>query len=288
MYVMGISLIVNGCSEQRDVAAGPNSNLPLPQATAPPQVKPEQSEPAPKAYDIGIAAKMRPQRTLSLDISSDLPPGSSLAVWVSRHYHQKGKAEQYSGDLFNQPLPLRDGKIHVDVPINDANWYNEHEAKVQELPRYVFPPSSVSPNIDVEVLFVPSNQPPDVQRMVGEHGELLRGRLLKGNDARHWLTVSKSIAVPFERGLAVTETLITAQMFGKDWPFTVAEGTLSCVADRKAVTFRVAEKTYALNGRAMANRKYLPVEQIWARDEQIPGSRKDLGRVIEKGLALCH
>jgi hypothetical protein len=289
-------VIMSGCSTQSGnnpqpiqpvqnvQTAQPNAAVSVP--AHPAEAAPK--NPKPREYNLGVTAQLQAGRTLSIDITSDVPPGSSLDVLVSRDYYQKGKADAYSGQFLEKKLQLQDRKVHVDVPINDAVWYNEHEAKVKRFPEYIFPPVRISPNVEIEVRFEPLDQPSDVKSEVGARGDNLRGKFLKRRDLYHWLSVTKMVAVPFERGLGTNEMSVNALMFGKDWPFTVTAGVLGCDGDREVVTFRNGGKTYALNGTAVGKRRYLPVEAIWTRDRDIPGARKNIGPMIEKGLTLCR
>lgn len=73
--------------------------------------------------------------------------------------------------------------------------------------------------------------------------------------------------------------------FGEAWPFTVDSGKLSCEAS--AVTFAASGKRYALNGTAKSSGQYADVDAIWAAHPVVPGAKKDIGPMIERGLKLC-
>jgi hypothetical protein len=102
--------------------------------------------------------------------------------------------------------------------------------------------------------------------------------------------------------------LLRANDYGDKWPFTVAEGEVSCRAG-SAVVFEVNGKAYAVNGNAKS-RGYLPIEPIWRHDpgmikmqeeiakaegktlEEIkklmgPMPRVNISPIIDAGLALC-
>jgi hypothetical protein len=73
-----------------------------------------------------------------------------------------------------------------------------------------------------------------------------------------------------------------------EWPLTVSSGELGC--ERNAVTFRANGITYAINGPAMARGKYLgwrDIREIWKDNPAIPGTKINIGPMIEKGLLLC-
>ena len=102
--------------------------------------------------------------------------------------------------------------------------------------------------------------------------------------------------------LLAAEAEVTQQQFGKEWPFSVKEGLLACVArgPLKAVTFKANGTVYAVNGGAMTlklgadiDRIWLPGEPVWVKDPQTgrqvnAGPRKkSIGPIIDRGLTLC-
>jgi hypothetical protein len=95
-----------------------------------------------------------------------------------------------------------------------------------------------------------------------------------------------------------TET-ISADEYGKQWPFTVSRGQLAC-SGSGAVTFTANGKTYAVNGLAKSDRRNSNIEEIWKSDSDselakymLNKNRPDLvpkisiGPIIDSGLKLC-
>lgn len=82
---------------------------------------------------------------------------------------------------------------------------------------------------------------------------------------------------------------ISKSNFGDAWPFTVEEGLLSCQGGNGfgAVIFSSNGITYAVNGIAKGRKTYNDIEAIWANNPAIPGIKKDLGTIIDRGLKLC-
>ncbi len=86
----------------------------------------------------------------------------------------------------------------------------------------------------------------------------------------------------------------TRSEYGDKWPFTVEEGVLSCTDTGRTVgttrmlevTFTANGVTYGLNGTAKQNSRYSNVEAIWANDPSLPGTRKNITPIIDRGLAL--
>jgi hypothetical protein len=91
------------------------------------------------------------------------------------------------------------------------------------------------------------------------------------------------------------EVTVTREEYGDAWPFTVDSGVLKGVptgqrtaggTDLVEVTFTSGGTTYALNGIARDTRKYAEIDGIWASDPNIVGLKKNVGPIIDRGLAL--
>jgi hypothetical protein len=92
-------------------------------------------------------------------------------------------------------------------------------------------------------------------------------------------------------GEHITRAAIVAE-HGNVWPFTVDEGTLSCVTDEGepddifSVVFTTEGGTqYEVNGNATNTGRYTNPQPIWARDQF--GRWKDSTVIIALGLKLC-
>lgn len=83
---------------------------------------------------------------------------------------------------------------------------------------------------------------------------------------------------------------ITKADFGDAWPFTVDEGVLTGTGSGGVgeVTFTTNGVTYGVNGLANGTGKYAEIEAIWAANPSIPGTKKDIGPIIKRGLELCQ
>ena len=77
---------------------------------------------------------------------------------------------------------------------------------------------------------------------------------------------------------------------GEEWPFSVSEGVLHCEGSGGvgAVTFEADGTTYAVNGFAKELEAGADIEEIWANNPAIPGTKKNIGPIIDRGLALCE
>lgn len=77
-----------------------------------------------------------------------------------------------------------------------------------------------------------------------------------------------------------------------EWPLTVSEGVVRCEGSdgSGSVIFRAPDGTdYAVNGTAKTVKQDLPeIEDIWKKDPDVPGTRINIGPVIDRGLELCE
>jgi hypothetical protein len=89
--------------------------------------------------------------------------------------------------------------------------------------------------------------------------------------------------------LSESDEKISKSDFGDDWPFTVEEGLLSCKGGDGfgAVIFSSNGITYAVNGIAKGRKIYNNIEAIWADNPAVPGLKKNIGIIIDRGLKLC-
>jgi hypothetical protein len=82
---------------------------------------------------------------------------------------------------------------------------------------------------------------------------------------------------------------VTRADLGQTWPLTVNMGRLDCIGENGvgAVIFYGPDGTeYALNGTAKSQLPHVQgIDPIWA--DAGGGLKKDIGPLIERGLALC-
>ena len=77
---------------------------------------------------------------------------------------------------------------------------------------------------------------------------------------------------------------------GDEWPLTVEEGTLRCDGAQQAgaVFFETDGRVYPVNGIARGRTDGPEIDEIWADDPDFEGAKKNIGVLIERGLALCE
>lgn len=105
---------------------------------------------------------------------------------------------------------------------------------------------------------------------------------------------SDATSSPATTGTATTEPpdpgFISETTFSEPWPFTVEDGTVRCFPG-SAVVFVTGGEIHAVNGLARGraeNEGWLEVEPIWREDPDMPGTRINIGPVIDLGLSLCE
>lgn len=77
------------------------------------------------------------------------------------------------------------------------------------------------------------------------------------------------------------------------WPLTVPEGTLLCApygvgGAQQSVTFVANRTMYAVNGTAKGTGQFEAIDSIWKDNPDIPGTKVNIGPMLEKGLSLCN
>ena len=77
---------------------------------------------------------------------------------------------------------------------------------------------------------------------------------------------------------------VSRQQLGDEWPFTVDDGIIQAEAG-VSVTFKARGDVYAVNGLAKGQ-GFKDIEPIWADDPET-GLKKNIGPIIDRGLALC-
>ena len=91
---------------------------------------------------------------------------------------------------------------------------------------------------------------------------------------------------PVSRGVRVTRA-----EWGDDWPFTVDSGMVNCLDPKGnklgAAVFIYSGKTYALNGYAQS-RGYRNIRPIWRDNPDIPGTKINIGPMIDLALDQCR
>jgi len=83
---------------------------------------------------------------------------------------------------------------------------------------------------------------------------------------------------------------VTSSGLGAAWPLTSPSARLECDPQSKGIPVAVAlvdGRRYALNGLAK-HHGYPGIEPVWAHNPSIPGTRKNIGPLIERALKLCE
>jgi len=154
-----------------------------------------------KEYYVNLDVNKTAPRNIKIDVTTDFPEGTNFHIGVVRIYNEKGSSANYSGDIFKKDIPVKSGKIHVEVPINDSLWYNKYYKDAKELGHLVDYPGigQISPKVEVRVMFSPRRKQLDkVLKILGTNGEFISG---PGAEGRSFTTyeASKSIVITFQK-----------------------------------------------------------------------------------------
>jgi len=104
------------------------------------------------------------------------------------------------------------------------------------------------------------------------------------------VTITPTQPVTQKIQIVPSELLITQKEYGDKWPFTKEQGILTCKGTKKLgeVVLTIDGVSYAVNGTAKRTKTNQPLEKIWADNPAIPGAKKNLVDIIDRGLALCQ
>ncbi|SFT49334.1 Protein of unknown function [Pseudomonas marincola] len=90
---------------------------------------------------------------------------------------------------------------------------------------------------------------------------------------------------------AASIELISADDYGKAWPFSVPEMHLMCLQGKAVVVSNPESGVmYPVNGIASGKARQLalePLADVWLDDPENPGAKVGVGQIIEEGLKLC-
>ncbi|MFI8482986.1 DUF2511 domain-containing protein [Pseudomonas sp. NPDC078700] len=106
------------------------------------------------------------------------------------------------------------------------------------------------------------------------------------------LTGSVAVAALIASAMAVAGMqLISAENYGKEWPFTVEEMHLMCLPGNAVVVSDPESGVmYPLNGIASSKARQLalePLAEVWRDNPENPGAKVSVSRFIDEGLKLC-
>jgi len=114
---------------------------------------------------------------------------------------------------------------------------------------------------------------------------------------RLYITPSKKEMMRNQARNSSSRVFVSREEYGDQWPFTVDFGIIACRRGNAVVFRTVGNKVYALNGIAIADKRYGDVREIWGVNEKMKEllggkarytPRIDLSPMIRLGLSLCE
>ncbi len=93
---------------------------------------------------------------------------------------------------------------------------------------------------------------------------------------------------PVKKTIPNRSVVVTEKEYGNKWPFTVPSVTLRCVSlpGGDGIIVECDGKKYAINGTAQST--YPAVDPIWRDNPDLPGTKINIGPLIERGTELCN
>jgi hypothetical protein len=159
---------------------------------------PERSTSSQIEYFINLEIIKIAARKIKVRVKTDFPDNTNLYINVSREYYEQGESEAYSGDIFMEDFSVINGKIEVEVNVDDSIWLAERSA-VNRIIGISTRFSKVAQNIEVKAVFSPwRKQQPEVLRILGKDGEFIKGVGANSELGFTTLSVTKVINIPFK------------------------------------------------------------------------------------------
>ena len=159
------------------------------------------SLPEPKDYFISISIEKLDRLKIKINITSNFPNGTILHVGVNRTYFEIGGNEKYVGDIYDELIPVLNGKIEKVIVVDDLIWQKEYIRVAQEKGHFIDYPGvgTVSNEIEVYALYTPARpQPQKVLAVLGKRGEYVKGENVEFSSAvGNTLRTESQISMPF-------------------------------------------------------------------------------------------
>jgi len=156
--------------------------------------------PTTRDYHLTIEISEPVPRRLTIEAEADFPDGTLLFVSVERNFFEKGNPETYSGEIFGRDVPVHNGRVRVEVEVDDHPWYTERKEDERKFAGMgVFGEiGRISDEVEVRVLYSPRrSQPAHVLRATGHNGEHVRGEGAERSGTFTTYTVERRVRVPF-------------------------------------------------------------------------------------------
>lgn len=161
------------------------------------------SLPSPKDYFISIDIEKLDRLEIKINVTSNFPDGTILHIGVDRTYFEIGGTEKYSGEIYDELIPVLDGKIEKVVAVDDLGWQNKYLRDAQEKGFLIDYPGvgMVSDEIEISALYTPARpQPQKVSAILGKRGEYVKGEKVEFISAvGNTLRTEAHIDIPFIR-----------------------------------------------------------------------------------------
>lgn len=93
-------------------------------------------------------------------------------------------------------------------------------------------------------------------------------------------------ALPKQPAATVKRPNVSSTTFQGEWMLTVDSGELLCETPNTVIFIAPDGTKYAVNGIAKS-RGYADIQPIWKDNPQIPGTKINIGSLIDEGLKLC-
>lgn len=130
-----------------------------------------------KEYKIELSVIDAGENRVKINVKTNFPSGTNMSLSVYRTFYTKGDTTSYIGELGGKDFSVINGNFETSLVINDAEWYNERQRLVKNLPNDFAPISKISDKITINVSYTAAKeQPGDVSKILGTRGEFVTGK----------------------------------------------------------------------------------------------------------------
>ncbi|MFC1719906.1 hypothetical protein ACFL00_02045 [Pseudomonadota bacterium] len=148
-------------------------------------------------YRIEIGVTKSEEGKLDIVIDTNFPDETSLRVSIYRIFYRVGESEEYWGEIFDQSPSVKDGKIVVQMLVDDAPWHQQVKKIVRQFEGAIPDISRITKDLRISVLYsARHSQPQHIKETLGQSGEFVGGVYSEREEGYTMYRVSKIIEVP--------------------------------------------------------------------------------------------
>lgn len=148
-------------------------------------------------YSIEIGVTKSEERKLDIVVTTNFPDETILKVYIWRIFYRVGETGEYPGEIFDQDMPVKGGRIAVQVLVDDAPWHQHVKRVVRQFEGAIPDISRITKDLQISVLYTSGQRHPQhIVELLGENGEFVGGEYSERAGRNTIYRVSKRITMP--------------------------------------------------------------------------------------------